>query len=174
MKVSFPNREIEFKYINVWYHSLVIALVWVAISQGVALFMSSMRSMMDLMIDWLPGLRPRRAGYASFIEDIGRRYRVYRRVKKIHEGKTVQDMNADRSLSLSNAYACGSWWWTYYTKRLVFLDIERGITVLYTQRQGFQGPWHLALSLGAKLRDGCEIPSTPDKNYYNTRDIPTK
>ena len=31
-----------------------------------------------------------------------------------------------------------------------FLDIKRENTALYTQRQGFQEPWLLALSLGAK------------------------
>ena len=51
-------------------------------------------------------------------------------------------------------------WWTYYTKRLIFLDIERETTALYTQHQRFKGPWLLALSLGAKLCDNCEIPST--------------
>ena len=41
------------------------------------------------------------------------------------------------------------------------LNIKRETTALYTQRQGFQEPWLLALSLSAKQCYGCEIPSSP-------------
>jgi hypothetical protein len=39
-------------------------------------------------------------------------------------------------------------------------SLNEKIAALYTQRQGFQEPWLLALRRGVKLCDGCDIPSS--------------
>ena len=47
-----------------------------------------------------------------------------------------------------------------HERELIDWTLNEKTTALYTQRQGFQEPWLLALSLGVKLCDGCVIPAS--------------